>query len=978
MSRVANGAIPERPNRPLVVRCSYERSSRRVNFPSAATCRLESLRNRVEECFSLSAAPYSLIYTDDDGEEFSIRNENDLTEAISYFISGDDDAATSTYSGSGSGVFPYSLSTSKITLRLDVVVEYDGPSLSDTSSISSFQTGSGSEHDSTYRSSAYESSYRGSISSMMQEPIEEEYTDEEDPERRNTATQSVTGGMSRISLDNARLTWSQYSGSTPRRMSERNHTPSNHSFIPKEPLTAQQPLTGPDSAIAPSLLTHSELGTRWLREQSSLAARKIGPGTRSRKSTRYDSDDDSMASDDERSGDFALVRDARGRYYYSYQTDVSSATASDIDLTDHEIASHRHSVQSSVLSSRSPPSPPHAHLHTPSPRTIEPAGPPILAPDCSACGVRLDYLRYVCQTCGEGEMWMENAPGKAAFVPPKVPSDSSQSDASSEVTEFAAHGAASSSGSRTVYNTTSRSRSGSISTNASRGSVQALAGSSSSPTNATCHFDFGFTPPHSPISALGDTTPSLARDDQPQRKVGYELCAGCIEIHGIRHTKAAARTAKNELRGTELRRREKAGQLRHTFKERIWGPEGWTDVEYNEDLECTICRAALFSNRFKCVSCPKFDLCRSCYQKVDEIHPAHAFLSLPDKPLLPIETSRNALNESEQPNPEVAGPQLVRHPGAFCHNCLQDIVGPRFHCAVCPSWDLCIQCEGIHMAGGDGSGHLSDHIMMKIPVPLPTSEVEAVSRRARDRWFQQDRTVATSGGDPLVSSLSQPYHSRSSSPIGDNSTLYAPTATRVRNASPLPPSQIVNVSQRDALDHGVRCGNCNEWIMGRRYQCANCPSDPVGFNLCSICELRSYRVHDPTHFFFKFDRPVHIPIRSYRPVLPPLYRHPVGKVPASALATINPRDPTAYLKHVMHRDTLCDVHGDQIRGVWLRCAHCAAGFDICLEAERIADHDATHVFVVFKARVDMAAFRQLADLAATHSKPLLRQSVYVS
>lgn len=88
-------------------------------------------------------------------------------------------------------------------------------------------------------------------------------------------------------------------------------------------------------------------------------------------------------------------------------------------------------------------------------------------------------------------------------------------------------------------------------------------------------------------------------------------------------------------------------------------------------------------------------------------------------------------------------------------------------------------------------------------------------------------------GDPLVSSLSQPYHSRSSSPIGDNSTLYAPTATRVRNASPLPPSQIVNVSQRDALDHGVRCGNCNEWIMGRRYQCANCPSDPVGFNLVS-------------------------------------------------------------------------------------------------------------------------------------------------
>ncbi|WVO22726.1 uncharacterized protein IAS62_004060 [Cryptococcus decagattii] len=974
MSKVTNGAIPDRPNRPLVIRCGYEGFSRRVNFPSAATCRLESLRNRVEECFSLSAAPYSLIYTDDDGEEFSIRSEGDLTEAISYFISGDDDAVMSNYSGSGSGVLPYHSSMSKITLRLDVVVEYDGPSLSDTSSISSFQTGSGSEHDSAYRSSVYESSYRGSILSMVQEPIEEEYTDEDDP-GSNTVRQSVVGRMSRMTLDDARMTPSQYSGSIPRRRSEINYVPPNDNFIPIQPAIPQPPLTGPDSASAPSLLTHSELGTRWLREQSNLAARKIGPIIKSKKSTTYDSDDDSTASDDERSGDFALVRDARGRYYYSYQTDVSSTTASDVDFTDHEIASHRHSVQS-VLSSRSSPSPSHAHLHTPSLRASEQAGTPILAPDCSACGVRLDYLRYVCQTCGEGEMWMENAPGKAAFVPPTVPSESSQSDGSSDATEFSARATSSSSGSRTVYNTGSRSRSGSISTNASRGSVQALAGSSSSPTNASYHFGVVFTPPHSPISAPDDLTPSLAQRDQPRRKTGYELCANCIEIHGIEHTKAAARAAKNELSGAELRKRKKTGELRHTFKERIWGAGGWDDVEYNEDSECTICRTTLFSNRFKCVSCPKFDLCRSCYQKVDEIHPAHAFLSLPDKPL-PIETYRNAVNESGQPNLQVAGPQLVRHPGAFCHNCLQDIVGPRFHCAVCPSWDLCIQCEGIHTAGGDGSGHLFDHIMMKIPVPLPTSEIEAVSRRARDRWFQQDRTVATSGGDP-ISSLSRSYHSRSSSPAGDNSTLYAPTAIRARDPSPSPSSQTVNVSQRDALDHGVRCGNCNEWIMGRRYQCANCPSDPVGFNLCSICELRSYRVHDPTHFFFKFDRPVHIPIRSYRPVLPLLYRHPVGKVPASALATINPRDPTAYLKHVMHRDTLCDVHGDQIRGVWLRCAHCASGFDICLEAERIADHDATHVFVVFKARVDMTAFRQLADLAATHSKPLLRQPVYVS
>lgn len=108
-------------------------------------------------------------------------------------------------------------------------------------------------------------------------------------------------------------------------------------------------------------------------------------------------------------------------------------------------------------------------------------------------------------------------------------------------------------------------------------------------------------------------------------------------------------------------------------------------------------------------------------------------------------------------------------------------------------------------------------------------------------------------------------------------------------------------------------------------------------------------------------------------------------------AVLNPRDPTSYLKHVVHKDTLCDIHADQIRGIWLRCAHCAAGFDICSEAEPMASvsHDPSHgescqgvwltaVFVVFKARVDMARFRELANLGGEHSRPLLQRQVYVS
>ena len=35
-------------------------------------------------------------------------------------------------------------------------------------------------------------------------------------------------------------------------------------------------------------------------------------------------------------------------------------------------------------------------------------------------------------------------------------------------------------------------------------------------------------------------------------------------------------------------------------------------TEYNEDTQCTICNATVLDDRYKCVSCTKFDLCKSC------------------------------------------------------------------------------------------------------------------------------------------------------------------------------------------------------------------------------------------------------------------------------------------------------------------------------------------------------------------------------
>jgi hypothetical protein len=150
------------------------------------------------------------------------------------------------------------------------------------------------------------------------------------------------------------------------------------------------------------------------------------------------------------------------------------------------------------------------------------------------------------------------------------------------------------------------------------------------------------------------------------------------------------------------------------------------------------------------------------------------------------------------------------------------------------SRDLCDQCEGSASDHPNSSGHTADHIMMKvsyrnrpklinqIPVPLANSEIAAVSRRARDRWLQQDSSAVTAGD----------ARSRSQSPT--NETIYAGGGGTIRSGgsrpAPRPPQRN---APRDALDHGCRCNNCNEWIMGRRYQCANCPSEPESFNLAS-------------------------------------------------------------------------------------------------------------------------------------------------
>ena len=219
-------------------------------------------------------------------------------------------------------------------------------------------------------------------------------------------------------------------------------------------------------------------------------------------------------------------------YYYSYENadTISLATRSEV-LPD----------QVSGLTSYRPPSIGSSLL----PPSSDYPPEPILAPDCSACGTRLVYMRYVCLDCGEADMWKENEPSKTQYGM----SETGHSDGSGETAMVPVRNGSG-----------SRPRSESTSTHTSRG------------------------------PGLGDNGKG-----RQVRSEGYELCPGCIEVHGLEH----ARSSALSLPGQSAR----VSETRHTFREKIWGSQGWQDVGESPLITIT-CLADMIQNTMKIPNAP--------------------------------------------------------------------------------------------------------------------------------------------------------------------------------------------------------------------------------------------------------------------------------------------------------------------------------------------------------------------------------------
>ncbi|KIK08918.1 hypothetical protein K443DRAFT_671967 [Laccaria amethystina LaAM-08-1] len=963
-----------RPDRPLIVKCTFDKWHKRITFSSARNCSYDLLRHKVEQCFSLYATSYAIAYKDDDGEITNITTETDLTEAIQYFQAGDDaplSSAASILSGRSFG-------PRKVTLRVNITVDYDGPSLSDTSSLVSlddYRNRNGSQQSFSFGAPSVDldddsvtvSSKDQGTPSLVNSRASQSSSTFSGPRKgvNGSSHDTFSIGITSVNkMDNSNVSKGDATAHDPfadeGELSASERYPEDPSAV-FERLKLQEALGDDSSSVDFESLAANDRGAAWLRDQNERTIRSM-LGALPEPSIP-DSLSLSLDSQDELGGDLALERDPRGKYYYTYTSGSASQTHGSGDDEGHDPdedgaaegiqvvkprPTSRHlnwlaAQQVDSMENRRPhPSTSipsfYTHNSDPLPALSHPlansgidkeflpylsmtAPPPEILTDCSHCGVHLDAIRYVCSTCGEKSPMQESFADPEETVysyPPRQPLSSGCSSSSQTYV----------------------------------GSLESLASVQRSKPLPS----LPSMPSFPSIPSLWGSSRTLPLQTT-ETHAGYELCSGCIESAGVHHAIEAglatpgaspgyspdsALSPAEAQRALQWRRAApKKGQIRHAYKEKVWSQTGWEDVVLDENKvsKCSTCSAVTPRKRYKCASCPKLHLCRACYSQVHELHPNHAFLIVPDKPMRSHSEPDYLPNIPPDPSEELS----LKHPGVKCAHCLLDIVGARFHCAICDSVDICSNCESAGLPGNldssDG-GHNSSHILIKIPYPLETTELQRASSRAIHLW---------TGRDAANVGFAVP-RSKAKSEVSS----YAGTVVG---------SSRGHISQLSD-DHRVNCNACRQPIIGTRYQCAHCPSATASYSLCEACEAQSYLVHDPMHIFFKLPRPVQRPIQAPYALLPPLYQLPAGTRNSNTPEADGPR---AYLKSLVHPAALCDRCLDCIHGVWFRCAYC--GIDLCDTCEAVDTHDDTHVFMVFKSTIDMQLFKAFANLDSPNGSP---------
>jgi len=155
------------------------------------------------------------------------------------------------------------------------------------------------------------------------------------------------------------------------------------------------------------------------------------------------------------------------------------------------------------------------------------------------------------------------------------------------------------------------------------------------------------------------------------------------------------------------------------FSPRVPRTRSQVDPQLHPHVICDGCENDLSGIRYKCATCPDYDLCSTCYPKVDVHHDAHhAFYQIKNpirreqRITLP---SHGALYSSSVELKDLNDD----HDGFYCDGCdASPIKGSRYRCLQCHDYDLCETCNEKGAAV-----HKKDHVMLIIPKALVETPV---------------------------------------------------------------------------------------------------------------------------------------------------------------------------------------------------------------------------------------------------------------
>ena len=474
-------------------------------------------------------------YKDDDGEISIISTDDELSEAIDFFNDGNDDAPLPSNSSVVSG-----RSTRKIYMPVEVNIEFDGR-LSDTASLDEYRDDSESQLSLSFSSTGRE---------LDDDDITVSSRDYIAAPQLSTSQRLSGAGWQLVShpepieegvlgdLASSSETFPE-SQMAPIAMEESSEDIED-SFADVD-LQENQEEDATSLNFDPPAV--NDRHAAWLREQTSLNSR-INLNVIERKFKVRDSS--SQLGSESIDSYFALEKDQRGKYYYSY------APASSHDHREYD--GYREEVQAEELDMRPRPSSmqmawlasqrivPEEQMEIiddyepPFPQNTTSA-PTEIVTECSHCGVLLETIRYVCSACG-----------------PKRPGDNASNTGSSPFST------------RHSY-------------------PPALVPPSMYPSASSSRTLVG--------SSLSLGGPGRERPLPPlPLNNGYELCSECVQSYGLYHAIESSRDPESppasgastssliELQNLSILHRSapQKGKLRHAFREQMWEGNKWIDL----------------------------------------------------------------------------------------------------------------------------------------------------------------------------------------------------------------------------------------------------------------------------------------------------------------------------------------------------------------------------------------------------------------